>query len=522
MEETRENPHYLPGIKLPKELKMIHDMKAALKDASIVVFAVPAQNFRKVFEEAAVYMPSDAVAVNVAKGIEKGSLMRLSQIAMQIKTDVKYAVLSGPSHAEEIARKLPTTVAAASADRELSLMIQDIFNIASSAKMMTRATADNSTDIAILATSGKYAMIAKIQVSIKNRTDYKADFDHGKDITIGGITINNQIYSDADIQILDATDADVALDTYFSATMSKPVILFLTGTAHNFTTTGVKSISNDVIIIGRYDDEQVTLRPINCWKSCKGKLLFKNIKIDLSDLNGGSNAGYFINNAGVISKGDFTDICIDNCLIANVLKPIYYDAAQKTYFGIDNISVQDTRIEVNAIKIALINIYKGFNLGDYKTFNFKNNIVYSQTPQEGVQILNWATGNIPLSDGVLSAEIINNTFVNMIGSNIFFRYQKGTSLTISKNIFDVSPEAEFGSYYYSFLESCTPQIDVTDNIVYGLTKNWNYYHTSSLVKEPTSGNNITKHATAPITQYDYVNGIFTLASDVAGYGATIE
>ena len=68
-------------------------------------------------------------------------------------------------------------------------------------------------------------MIAKIQVSIKNRTDYKADFDHGKDITIGGITINNQIYSDADIQILDATDADVALDTYFSATMSKPVIL---------------------------------------------------------------------------------------------------------------------------------------------------------------------------------------------------------------------------------------------------------------------------------------------------------
>ena len=338
----------------------------------------------------------------------------------------------------------------------------------------------------------------------------------------GGITINNQIYSDADIQILDATDADVALDTYFSATMSKPVILFLTGTAHNFTTTGVKSISNDVIIIGRYDDEQVTLRPINCWKSCKGKLLFKNIKIDLSDLNGGSNAGYFINNAGVISKGDFTDICIDNCLIANVLKPIYYDAAQKTYFGIDNISVQDTRIEVNAIKIALINIYKGFNLGDYKTFNFKNNIVYSQTPQEGVQILNWATGNIPLSDGVLSAEIINNTFVNMIGSNIFFRYQKGTSLTISKNIFDVSPEAEFGSYYYSFLESCTPQIDVTDNIVYGLTKNWNYYHTSSLVKEPTSGNNITKHATAPITQYDYVNGIFTLASDVAGYGATIE
>ncbi len=393
---------------------------------------------------------------------------------------------------------------------------------ASSIKIMARATADNSTDIAVLATSGKYAMIAKIQVSIKNRTDYKADFDNGKDITIGGITINNQIYSDADIQILDATDADVALDTYFSATMSKPVILFLTGTAHNFTTTGVKSISNDVIIIGQYDDEQVTLRPGNCWKSCKGKLLFKNLKIDLTALDGvNNNTGYFINNAGVAQSGDFTDIRFDNCLITNVRKPIYYDASKTTHFGINNISIQSTRIEINVAKVALINIYKGFNLGDYKTFNFKNNIVYSQTPQEGVQILNWVADNTPLSDGVLSAEIINNTFVNMIGSNIFFRYQKGTSLTISKNIFDVSPDAEFGSYFYSFLESCTPQIEVTDNIVYGLTKNWNYYHTNSQVKEPAS-NNITKHATAPITQYDYVNGIFTLASDVAGYGATIK
>lgn len=393
---------------------------------------------------------------------------------------------------------------------------------ASNAKMKTRATADNSIDIAVLATSGKYAMIAKIQVSIKNRMDYKADFDNGKNITIGHLTINKQTYPDADIQILDATDADVALDTYFSATMSKPVILFLTGTAHSFTTTGVKSISNDIIIIGQYDDEQVTLRPINCWKSCKGKMLFKNLKIDLSNINGGNNAGYFINNAGVISSGNFTDICFDGCLIANVLKPIYYDAAQKAYFGINKISIQNTRIEVNAIKIALINIYKGFNLGDYKTFSFKNNIVYSQTPQEGVQILNWAAGNVPLSDGVLSAEIINNTFVNMVGSNIFFRYQKGTSLTISKNIFDVNPDAEFGSYFYSFLESCTPQIAVTDNIVYGLTKSWNYYHTGSQVKEPANNNNITKHATAPITQYDYVNGIFTLASDVAGYGAIIK
>lgn len=128
MEETRENPHYLPGIKLPAELKMVRDMKEALKGAEIVVFAVPAQNFRKVFEEAVSYMEDGAAVVNVAKGIEKGSLMRLSQIAAEIKKDAKYAVLSGPSHAEEIAGKLPTTVAVASDDRELALAIQEAFN----------------------------------------------------------------------------------------------------------------------------------------------------------------------------------------------------------------------------------------------------------------------------------------------------------------------------------------------------------------------------------------------------------
>ena len=111
---------------------------------------------------------------------------------------------------------------------------------ASSAKMMTRATADNSTDIAILATSGKYAMIAKIQVSIKNRTDYKADFDHGKDITIGGITINNQIYSDADIQILDATDAAMDPDEI-------PIIILRIYANNSFTLPAISSSSSPLL-----------------------------------------------------------------------------------------------------------------------------------------------------------------------------------------------------------------------------------------------------------------------------------
>lgn len=128
MDETRENPHYLPGVTLPERLKINGDMRDSLKDAEIVVFAVPAQNFRKVFEEASSYMGKDAVVVNVAKGIEKSSLLRMSQVAEEIDSSIRYVALSGPSHAEEIAKKLPTTVAVASKDKNLALHIQEVFN----------------------------------------------------------------------------------------------------------------------------------------------------------------------------------------------------------------------------------------------------------------------------------------------------------------------------------------------------------------------------------------------------------
>lgn len=128
MEETRENPHYLPGILLPDELKMARTMKEALWDADVAVFSVPAQTFRDVFARAMPYLKPDTVVVNVAKGIEKGTLLRLSQVARQLMPQVRYVALSGPSHAEEVARNLPTTVAVAAEDEELAAEVQAVFN----------------------------------------------------------------------------------------------------------------------------------------------------------------------------------------------------------------------------------------------------------------------------------------------------------------------------------------------------------------------------------------------------------
>lgn len=128
MRETLENPHYLPGIRLPEELKIVDEMTESLKDADIVLFSVPAQSFRGVYKEAVRHIKKDAIVVNVAKGIEKGTLLRLSEVAKEIAPDIKYVVLSGPSHAEEVAKMLPTTVAVASDDINLSKTIQEVFN----------------------------------------------------------------------------------------------------------------------------------------------------------------------------------------------------------------------------------------------------------------------------------------------------------------------------------------------------------------------------------------------------------
>lgn len=125
--QTRENSHYLPGVKLPDKMKFTDNLKEAAADKDYLLFAVPAQSFRGVLKEAAEYFDHSVPVINVAKGIEKGTLLRLSQVSEEIMPDIKYVALSGPSHAEEVARQLPTTVAVAGTDHDLAMEIQEIF-----------------------------------------------------------------------------------------------------------------------------------------------------------------------------------------------------------------------------------------------------------------------------------------------------------------------------------------------------------------------------------------------------------
>src|SRR5690625_285001 len=127
MQEKSENVRYLPEVQLPKELKLSNNIEEVLSDKDIVLLATPSHSIRQILKEYGSHIKREQIIVNVAKGIENDTLMRVSQIVQECLPDNKYVMLSGPSHAEEVARGIPTTVVSASTDRDAAQYIQDVF-----------------------------------------------------------------------------------------------------------------------------------------------------------------------------------------------------------------------------------------------------------------------------------------------------------------------------------------------------------------------------------------------------------
>lgn len=133
LEETarfRENRRFLPGVSLPENVALMLDLDEALDRSDLVVCAVPSQVLRSVLLMIKNILPNEACLVNTAKGIEIETGMRLSQVVEDVLgRDIRrrFAVLSGPSHAEEVARDIPTAVTAAAYYRDTAIRVQDAF-----------------------------------------------------------------------------------------------------------------------------------------------------------------------------------------------------------------------------------------------------------------------------------------------------------------------------------------------------------------------------------------------------------
>lgn len=126
--QTRRHPN-LPGMVIPEGIMFTPEIEMACRDMEIVLFAVPSPFVRSTAERAAPYIRDGQVIVDVAKGIEADTLFTMTQIiADALKTsNVKLVALSGPTHAEEVARDLPTTIVSASEDSGAAELVQRIF-----------------------------------------------------------------------------------------------------------------------------------------------------------------------------------------------------------------------------------------------------------------------------------------------------------------------------------------------------------------------------------------------------------
>jgi len=127
--KTRQNPVFLPGFRFPPEVDFSADIQEAAASAGVVFIAVPSRFCRRIFEEIASALRADQIVVSLAKGIEEGTLKRMTEVMNEVFSPhslPRLAVLSGPSFAREVAQRHPTAVVIASASVEAARTLQHL------------------------------------------------------------------------------------------------------------------------------------------------------------------------------------------------------------------------------------------------------------------------------------------------------------------------------------------------------------------------------------------------------------
>ncbi|MCD8391439.1 MAG: NAD(P)H-dependent glycerol-3-phosphate dehydrogenase [Firmicutes bacterium] len=127
LNRDRENKEFLPGVQLPDNIVCSHDTKECVDGADLIVTAAPSPATRSTAKTLAPYVERGQKMLNISKGLEESTLLRLSEVYKEEIPQANISVMSGPSHAEEVSRGLPTTNVVASENIETAKFIQDIF-----------------------------------------------------------------------------------------------------------------------------------------------------------------------------------------------------------------------------------------------------------------------------------------------------------------------------------------------------------------------------------------------------------
>ena len=127
LNEKREHVDKLPGVPLPSDMVFTTDLEETIKGKKVLVLAVPSVFTRSTANKMKSYVEDGQIIVNVAKGIEESTLMTLSEIIEEEIPQADVAVLSGPSHAEEVGRGIPTTIVVGAKTEETATYLQNMF-----------------------------------------------------------------------------------------------------------------------------------------------------------------------------------------------------------------------------------------------------------------------------------------------------------------------------------------------------------------------------------------------------------
>ncbi len=131
MRETRENDVYLPGCRLPRHVEVVSELPVALDGAEIVLSAIPSHLVRRLYQQMLPSLHESMVFVSATKGLENGTLLRISEVIREVlrnRLAARVAVISGPTFALEVARFEPTALVVASTDGSLSETVQAAFS----------------------------------------------------------------------------------------------------------------------------------------------------------------------------------------------------------------------------------------------------------------------------------------------------------------------------------------------------------------------------------------------------------
>jgi len=132
LKQTRKHPN-LPGMTIPDSIVFTADLESACVAKDLVVFAVPSVFVRQTAQNARAYLPNGQIIADLAKGIEPDTLMTLTEVIRSVLQQdgrhdaIRLVALSGPTHAEEVALQLPTTIVSASVDKQAAEFVQQVF-----------------------------------------------------------------------------------------------------------------------------------------------------------------------------------------------------------------------------------------------------------------------------------------------------------------------------------------------------------------------------------------------------------